>query len=194
MLSKSFSQTVTGVSASATLISRQAQRQTALLALSARSFSSACLLNKFPFSASNNVFSRNNNHQSLRSIRSIPKSTNYIPNLRNYSAITLDTPAPIADFSKIKEISTASASDSSSPSSILVDVREPAEFAEGHIPGAVNLPFKTAPGALGLEPEEFFETFGFQKPSTETQLVFYCLAGVRSTAAESLAATFGYQS
>lgn len=75
---------------------------------------------------------------------------------------------------------------------LILDVREPDEYAQGHIPQAVNLPYKSAPGALGLEPEEFHETFGFDKPSTDKALVFYCLGGVRATAAESLAATFGY--
>ncbi|WPK24940.1 hypothetical protein PUMCH_002239 [Australozyma saopauloensis] len=79
-----------------------------------------------------------------------------------------------------------------SESTLLVDVREPAEFAEGHIPGAVNVPFKSSPGAFGLSAEEFQESFGFAKPEKETELVFYCLGGVRSTAAEELADSFGY--
>lgn len=75
---------------------------------------------------------------------------------------------------------------------ILVDVREPAEYAEGHIPGAVNVPFKSSPGAFGLSTEEFEESFGFAKPPKDTELIFYCLGGVRSTAAEELANSFGY--
>lgn len=75
---------------------------------------------------------------------------------------------------------------------LLVDVREPAEYAEGHIPGAVNIPFKSSPGAFGLSNEDFKESFGFEKPSKDTELIFYCLAGVRSTSAEELANSFGY--
>ncbi|ODV91844.1 hypothetical protein CANCADRAFT_30155 [Tortispora caseinolytica NRRL Y-17796] len=76
---------------------------------------------------------------------------------------------------------------------VVVDVREPNELAEcGKIPGAINIPYKSSPGALGLDPEEFKETFGFDKPPTSSKLIFYCLAGVRSTAAEQIAATYGY--
>lgn len=75
---------------------------------------------------------------------------------------------------------------------LLVDVREPSEYAEGHIPGAVNVPFKSSPGAFGLTPEEFSESFGFSKPGKDTELIFYCLGGVRSSAAEELANSFGY--
>lgn len=82
--------------------------------------------------------------------------------------------------------------DLKSANSVLIDVREPVEFQEGHIPGAFNVPFKSSPGALDLTAEEFEESFGFEKPAKDAELVFYCLGGVRSTAAEELANTFGY--
>lgn len=75
---------------------------------------------------------------------------------------------------------------------LLIDVREPAEFHEGHIPGAKNVPFKSSPGAFDLTEEEFEESFGFPKPAKDQPLVFYCLGGVRLTAAEELANSFGY--
>lgn len=107
---------------------------------------------------------------------------------RFYSAITKDEPAKKYDFEEISAVVSKPHEDV-----VIVDVREPDEYKEGHIPSAVNIPVKSSPGALGLEEEEFLDTFGFEKPSTEKQLVFYCLAGVRSTAAEELACTFGYQ-
>lgn len=110
---------------------------------------------------------------------------------RYYSAITLDEPAPVIDFTKTKEIVTSAPFDDKEY--VIVDVREPGEYAAGFIPHALNIPYKSTPGALGLEPEEFQETFGFPKPDPEKNLLFYCLGGVRSTAAETLAATFGYQ-
>lgn len=76
---------------------------------------------------------------------------------------------------------------------VLVDVREPAEFKAGHIPGAINIPVKSTPGALHLSAEEFEGTFGFPKPNINDELVFYCQAGVRSAKAQSLAETCGYQ-
>lgn len=98
-----------------------------------------------------------------------------------------DEVAPIVDFAKMKSITLAH-----DPNVVLVDVREPDEFSAGHIPGAINVPVKSAPGALGLHEEEFKLRFGFDKPDVEKTLVFYCLAGVRSTMAEELAYTFGY--
>lgn len=49
---------------------------------------------------------------------------------------------------------------------LLIDVREPHEFAAGHIPGALSMPLSTFdPAAL---------------PETDQKLVFVCAAGVRS--------------
>lgn len=95
--------------------------------------------------------------------------------------------APIVDFAQMRELVREH-----KPNVVLVDVREPDEFAAGHIPGAINVPVKSAPGALGLHEEEFKLRFGFDKPDTDKTLVFYCLAGVRATMADELAYTFGY--
>jgi rhodanese-related sulfurtransferase len=108
---------------------------------------------------------------------------------RHYSPITQDQAAKPYEYKDIKKL----ASQSEHAGIVLVDVREPDEYAAGHIPTAINIPFNSSPGALGLEPEEFQDAFGFAKPKPDEELVFYCLAGVRSTAAEQLAATFGYE-
>ncbi|CDO55001.1 hypothetical protein DV451_004688 [Geotrichum candidum] len=107
---------------------------------------------------------------------------------RRYSPITTDEPAKILEFPQVEELVAKKPEDI-----VIVDVREPSEFAEGHIPSAINIPVKSSPGALGLEAEEFHDTFGFDKPDQDKTLVFYCLGGVRSTTAEELACTFGYQ-
>lgn len=111
---------------------------------------------------------------------------------RFYSPITTDEPAKLVSFADVEKIA-ASTESAAEEAPLLVDVREPSEYAAGHIPTAVNIPFKSSPGALSLEAEDFEDAFGFPKPSTERELVFYCLAGVRSSAAEELAGTFGYQ-
>lgn len=95
--------------------------------------------------------------------------------------------APVVDYAKMAEIVRAQ-----DPSVVIVDAREPDEYAAGHIQGAINIPVNSAPGALGLHEDEFKLQFGFDKPDAEKTLVFYCLAGVRSTMAEELAYTFGY--
>lgn len=118
--------------------------------------------------------------------RSVPQIS--IARTRLYTTLSHDTPAAKYSYQDVKKLIKEG-----NPDVVLVDVREPNEFANGAIPGAVNIPIKSKPGALGLEPEEFLDEFGFDKPKTDQKLVFYCLAGVRSTMAEELAATFGYQ-
>ncbi|KAM3423778.1 hypothetical protein BST61_g1182 [Cercospora zeina] len=96
--------------------------------------------------------------------------------------------AKVYDFSHIKMLS-----ESTSGDTILVDVREPSEYQAGYIPGAINLPIKSQPDALFLPEEEFEDRFGFEKPPMDKEVVFYCKAGVRSSAAAQLAQQQGYQ-
>lgn len=63
---------------------------------------------------------------------------------------------------------------------LVVDVRTPAEFAEGHVPGAVNIPLDQLPQALQVDPR-----LG-HKP-----LVLYCRTGRRSALAIALLAEHG---
>jgi len=98
-----------------------------------------------------------------------------------------ETPAKIYNYEDIKNLVT-----NPDPSKILVDVREPNEVAEYAIPNSINIPYKSTPGALDLSPEEFEDVFKFEKPSKDKELIFYCVAGVRSTAAAELAQIFGY--
>lgn len=109
--------------------------------------------------------------------------------LRFYASgrASLDLPAKDASYEDVKAISSKPNSDV-----VIVDVREPGEFEDGHIPNAINIPFKTMPGALGLDEAEFESHFGFPKPDFDKTLLFYCKGGVRSTGSEQLAHTFGY--
>lgn len=75
---------------------------------------------------------------------------------------------------------------------VATDVREPAEFEAGYIPTAVNIPVGSSPDALFMPAHEFEDKFGFEKPRQEQELVFYCKAGVRSSAAAQLARQVGY--
>jgi rhodanese-related sulfurtransferase len=56
---------------------------------------------------------------------------------------------------------------------VLVDVREPHEFAAGHVPGAVNLPLSAFDASL--------------LPQDGPMIVFSCAAGIRSAQAVALA-------
>jgi len=62
---------------------------------------------------------------------------------------------------------------------ILVDVREPGEFAEGHIPGAVSIPL----GQLDVAAEQL---------DANRTIVTYCRSGVRGGAAARLLARRGF--
>ena len=62
---------------------------------------------------------------------------------------------------------------------LLIDVREPHEFAAGHIPGSVSMPLSTFdPNAIPREPGK--------------RVVFSCAAGVRSVRAIEIAQAFGH--
>jgi len=52
---------------------------------------------------------------------------------------------------------------------------------------------KTSPDAMFLPEEEFEDRFGFEKPSMDKEVVFYCKSGVRSSAAAQLAQQQGYK-
>jgi hydroxyacylglutathione hydrolase len=61
----------------------------------------------------------------------------------------------------------------------LVDVRNPSEFEEGHVPGAVNLPLGRLPERLGELPRD-------------RTLVVYCQTGARALVAASLLKARGF--
>ncbi|MBQ9299831.1 MAG: rhodanese-like domain-containing protein [Clostridia bacterium] len=67
------------------------------------------------------------------------------------------------------------------PGAVLIDLRDEEDFAEGHIPGAVN-----------MLPETIREqiTAAAQK---DTPIFLYCYGGMRSYQAEALLQARGYQ-
>lgn len=88
--------------------------------------------------------------------------------------------------SRIREIDARTLAASPAGARVLIDVREPAEYLEGHLPGAINLPrgvleFKIhAHPALACEVEPALA----QKARP---IVLYCLSGGRAAlAADSL--------
>ncbi len=64
----------------------------------------------------------------------------------------------------------------------IVDVRTAQEYADGHIPGAINIPL---------------ESIGSDKPAeltdTDADLIVYCRTGVRSKQASDKLVELGYQ-
>lgn len=64
---------------------------------------------------------------------------------------------------------------------VILDVRSPAEFAAGHLPGAVNVPHDELAAqvtALGLAPDQ--------------ELVVHCHSGPRAARARTALAALGY--
>ncbi len=65
---------------------------------------------------------------------------------------------------------------------MLVDVRTPEEYAEGHLPEAINIPF-----------EQIVEVFAKQGIAKDTPVVVYCRSGRRSGIAKESLDNAGYQ-
>lgn len=66
------------------------------------------------------------------------------------------------------------------PGALLLDVRTPEEYAEGRIPGSVNIPLQTLPTKQGL-PED-----------PDTPIFAYCRSGGRSNRATAFLKKIGY--
>lgn len=67
-------------------------------------------------------------------------------------------------------------------SKLIIDVREPYEFATGHVPGALNIPpAELMNGAKELE-----------NIPKDTELVLYCRSGARSNTAMHILKQLGF--
>ena len=64
---------------------------------------------------------------------------------------------------------------------VILDVRSPEEFAEGHIPGAINIPYDQV--AANLDSLESFRT---------AEIVVYCRTGRRAGVAENVLREAGF--
>lgn len=64
---------------------------------------------------------------------------------------------------------------------LLLDVRTPAEFKEGHVPNALNVPVQELPQRLA------------EVGPTSRPVVVYCRSGGRSAMASQLLRSAGYQ-
>ena len=66
---------------------------------------------------------------------------------------------------------------------VVIDVREPHEFAEGHVNGALNIP----PAALMAGAEEL------DSIPKDANIIVYCRSGSRSNVASHILEGLGYQ-
>ncbi len=82
------------------------------------------------------------------------------------------------DFFKRPDINAGVERAAQDPNALLLDVREPDEYAYGHVPGSLNYPLSSL--------EEFL-------PEKGHPLYVYCQSGARSARAASLLAAQGYE-
>ena len=84
------------------------------------------------------------------------------------------------DFLKQPDINQGVQSFQKTPGAVLLDVRTPEEYRQGHIPGSRNLSLQ----AIGAMPGMI--------ENHETPLFVYCQSGARSSQAVSLLRQMGY--
>ena len=64
---------------------------------------------------------------------------------------------------------------------VLIDVREPAEYAGGHAPGALSLPLGQLQSGIARI-----------APGLDTPMILYCASGMRSASGVRMLAALGY--
>lgn len=84
------------------------------------------------------------------------------------------------DFLKGPDINREVAAFRETPGGVLLDVRTPQEYGDGHIPGSVNAPLQTLGGGDPLP------------AGRDTPLFVYCHSGARSSQAVRLLTGMGY--
>lgn len=97
----------------------------------------------------------------------------------------LVSPAEVVAKAKatIKECTVSQVSDCLDKDTILVDIREPDEYARGHIPGAILIPR----GMLEFQILQALEQIGITADAPNADMILYCGTGGRSAlAAKSL--------
>ncbi len=105
----------------------------------------------------------------------------------------LVSPAEVVARAKatIKECTVSQAKQVLTPSTLLIDIREAAEFARGHIPGAVLSPR----GLLEFEIHALVErtAAGSDVAPEDREIVLYCGTGGRSALAAETLTNMGYR-
>jgi len=105
----------------------------------------------------------------------------------------LVSPADVVARAKatIKECTVSEAKHVLTPSTLLIDIREPAEFSRGHIPGAVLSPR----GLLEFDIHPLVQRTATDSDvaAEDRQIVLYCGTGGRSALAAETLTNMGYR-
>jgi rhodanese-related sulfurtransferase len=89
----------------------------------------------------------------------------------------------------IKECSVKEVRNSQNAGTVLIDIRELAEFQRGHIPGAILIPR----GLLEFEILPALQRCAIDNPPEECDIVLYCGTGGRSALAAKSLDDMGFQ-
>ncbi len=103
----------------------------------------------------------------------------------------LVSPADVVAKAKatIKECTVSEAKDGLGPGTVLIDIREPDEYARGHIPGAIHVPR----GMLEFQILKTLEHIGISADAPNADLVLYCGTGGRSALATKSLDEMGFR-
>ena len=89
--------------------------------------------------------------------------------------------ALVSGFAQANDKVYQQAWDNIADGALIVDVRTPAEFAQGHLPGAINIPLP-----------QVVEEFAARNIGKDTDVVLYCRSGNRSGQAQRALIQEGY--
>ena len=89
----------------------------------------------------------------------------------------------------IKECTVSQVKDCLDSDTILIDIREPAEYARGHIPGSIHVPR----GLLEFQIMKTLEHLGITTDAADADIVLYCGTGGRSALAAKSLDDMGFQ-
>ena len=84
------------------------------------------------------------------------------------------------DFLKQPDINQGVKEYTATPGAVLLDVRTPQEYSEGHIPGSINVPLQTLDKVRSVVENK------------DTELFVYCYSGARSRQAAAALGQMGY--
>ncbi|KAJ2353161.1 hypothetical protein IWW50_005734 [Coemansia erecta] len=78
---------------------------------------------------------------------------------------------------------------------VILDVRGPGEYSEGHVKGAKNVPVQELDQALQLSAGDFKAKYKFELPAKDsaTGVVVHCMRGTRAQKAAGQLAEAGYK-
>nr|WP_298725510.1 rhodanese-like domain-containing protein [uncultured Steroidobacter sp.] len=85
------------------------------------------------------------------------------------AAFTFAAVAHAADIPKIDQASLLKRIEKKDASLVILDVRTPEEFAAGHVPGAINIPYTHLPSRISEVAD-----------AADKDIVVYCEVGVRA--------------